>query len=128
METKKNILTGTMIATALLGAATMKSNTNNLLNFTSLGSGSEVRAHLLNALPSGVKISDLNCGEKKDAKTADKKAADAKCGDKKTKDAKCGEGKCGDKKTADTKTTDTKTKDAKCGEGKCGDKKTKTPK
>ncbi len=130
METKKTILTGTMIATALLGAATMKSNTSSLLDFTSLGSGSEVRSHLLNTSSSDLKIMDLNCGEKKDAKTGDKKTADAKCGDKKTKDGKCGDGKCGDKKTADTKTTDTKAKDGKCGEGKCGDKKTKanTPK
>jgi uncharacterized low-complexity protein len=121
-STKKTILTGTMIATAILGGASMKANTSNLFDFTSLGSGSEVRSVLLNSAPSAVKIMDLNCGEKKDAKTADTK----KAGDSKAKDGKCGEGKCGDKKTADTKkATDSKAKDGKCGEGKCGDKKAK---
>jgi uncharacterized low-complexity protein len=121
METKKTILTGTVIATAILGAANMKANTSDLFDFTSLGSGSEVRANLVNAVPSAVKFSDLSCGEKKDAKTTDTKAKDGKCGEAKTKD-----GKCGDKK--DAKTSDAKSKDGKCGEGKCGEKKAKNPK
>jgi hypothetical protein len=50
METKKTILTGAMIATSILGAASLKANTN-LFDFTSLGSGSEVRSVLLNSAP-----------------------------------------------------------------------------
>ncbi len=119
METKKSILTGTVIATAILGAASMKANTN-LFGFSALGSGSEVRANLITDFPAAVKYSDLACGEKKDAKTADTK---------KSKDGKCGEGKCGDSKSKDAKTgdkKDMKAKDGKCGEGKCGDKKSKS--
>jgi hypothetical protein len=93
METKKTILTGTMIATAILGAASMKANTSNLFDFTSLGSGSEVRSVLLNSAPSAVKFTDLSCGEKKDADKKEAKTKDAKCGDAKTKDAKCGDKK-----------------------------------
>lgn len=120
METKKSILSGTVIATAILGAASMKANINHF-EFSSLGSGSEVRANLINELPSAVKYSDLACGEKKDNKTTDTKKA---------KDGKCGEGKCGDSKSKDAKCGekkhDAKAKDGKCGEGKCGDKKSKS--
>jgi uncharacterized low-complexity protein len=121
METKKTILTGTAIATAILGAASMKANTSNLFDFTSLGSGSEVRANLVNAVPSAVKFSDLSCGDKKDAKAkeGEHKSKDAKCGDSKTKEASS------DKKAHDGAH---KSKDGKCGEGKCGDKKTANPK
>jgi len=72
METKKTILTGTAIATAILGAASMQANTN-LFDYTSLGSGAEVRSVLLNNAPSAVKFMDLNCGEKKDAEKKDAK-------------------------------------------------------
>lgn len=146
METKKSngkmILTGAMIASAVLGSASMKANTS-LFDYSSLGSGSEVRGTLLNILPSAVnalelscgtsKSTDASCGAKKDdktAKTKDGKCGEGKCGTKKddktakTKDGKCGEGKCGTKK--DEKTA--KTKDGKCGEGKCGTKKEEQPK
>lgn len=118
METKKTSLTGTVIATAILGAASLNANTSTLFNYSALGSGAQVRSVLMNSAPSAVKMLDLTCGEKKDAKSTDTKAKDAKCGDKKAKDASCGEKKA--------KEGDKKAKDAKCGEGKCGDKKAKS--
>ena len=102
MENKKSIFSGSVIASAFIGLASLSANASSLTNYSTLGSGSEVRSELL----------EQTCGAK-DAKTTD-----AKCGEKdaKTKDAKCGgkakEAKCGKKEG--------KGKEGKCGEGKCG--------
>ena len=102
MENKKSIFSGSVIASAFIGLASLSANASSLTNYSTLGSGSEVRSELL----------EQTCGAK-DAKTTD-----AKCGvkDAKTKDAKCGvkakEAKCGKKEG--------KGKEGKCGEGKCG--------
>jgi len=102
MENKKSIFSGSVIASAFIGLASLSANSSSLTNYSTLGSGSEVRSELL----------EQTCGAK-DAKTTD-----AKCGEKdaKTKDAKCGgkakEAKCGKKEG--------KGKEGKCGEGKCG--------
>lgn len=119
---KKSILTGALLA-SVMGVATA----NSLSNYSNLGSGSEVRANLTCCI-TGVKSTDLNCGEKKaaDAKCADKKAADAKCGDKKAADAKCGDKKAADAKCGDKKAADAKCGDKKAADAKCGDKKAKT--
>ena len=116
METKKAILTSAVLAT-VLATGTIKAT--NLFDFSSLGSGSEVRSTLLSSPAKALKAFDLNCGDKKDAA----KTAEAKCGDKKAKDAKCGDSKskdakCGDKKAKDAKCGDSKSKDAKCGDKK----------
>ena len=116
METKKAILSSAVLVAAL---ATGSIKATNLFDFSSLGSGSEVRSTLLSSPEKAFKAFDLNCGDKKDAT----KAADAKCGDKKAKDAKCGDkkakdAKCGDKKAKDAKCGDSKSKDAKCGDKK----------
>lgn len=141
MENKKNtgkvILTGAMIASAFLGSNALKANNANPFEYSSLGTGSEVRGTILNTLPSAINALELACGatKTKDAKCGDTKTKDAKCGenkDAKTKDAKCGANK--DAKTKDakcgTKKDDAaKTKDGKCGEGKCGsNKKEEQPK
>ena len=105
---KKNLLTGSLIASAMLGMSSLNVNAHSLFNFNELGTGSEVRSTLLDRTSSD----------------ANHLMLELKCGDStKTKDAKCGEGKCGDKKKTDKKKADGKAKDGKCGEGKCGDKK-----
>ena len=126
---KHIFLTGSIVAGSLLGVSPKSLNAETLFNYRSLGSGSDLRASLLNTSPD--RNLEMKCGNKSETKkeskpTSDSKAKDGKCGegkcgDKKmegkAKDHKCGEGKCGDKKA------DSKVKDGKCGEGKCGDKK-----
>lgn len=117
-NTSKNILKGTLIAGALVGAASLTAAPANMFNYNDLGSGSEVRANLIErALNNSSNLFlELKCGE-----------------------GKCGEGKCGEenaKKTTDKKTKkaktkaksktkkadkESKTKEGKCGEGKCGE-------
>ena len=135
---KKLLLTGSIIAGALLGVGAPKTiNAANLFDYHNLGSGSELRSLLLNN--SAERNLEMKCGNKSDSKSDAKPASDAK-----TKDAKCGEGKCGDKKMESKakdakcgekkmdakalsgKKMESKAKDAKCGEGKCGDKKSES--
>ncbi len=132
-NTKRSILTGTLVAGALL---TFSVNANARPTTEVLGSGAEVRTSIidLNVSSSTSNLLELKCGategssKKTEAKPAsDKKTAkttEAKCGE-----GKCGEGKCGgDDKKATSKTAKTekkaakkeKTTEAKCGEGKCG--------
>lgn len=135
---KKLLLTGSIIAGALLGVGAPRTiNAANLFDYHNLGSGSELRSLLLNN--SAERNLEMKCGNKSDSKSDAKPASDAK-----TKDAKCGEGKCGDKKmeskakdakcgekkmdakASSGKKMESKAKDAKCGEGKCGDKKSES--
>ncbi len=127
-NSKRNILTGSLIAGAFIATAGLSASASNLINYNDLGSGSEIRANLMDHSLRTVnfKTLELTCGEQAKADTTAKK------GDSKMKDAKCGEGKCGtDKKdmkkadvskdvSKDDKKAEGKTKDAKCGEGKCG--------
>ncbi|MFM7022408.1 MAG: hypothetical protein ACKOXB_05480 [Flavobacteriales bacterium] len=120
MENKtKNILNGTLIASALFGAAgltTLSANTST--DFSNLGSGAEIRNTLSgnSAKSYGENTFEMACGK------------DHKCGTKtdstttKSGDQKCGEGKCGEGKKAKTDKKENKSKDQKCGEGKCGKK------
>lgn len=119
---KKQILTSTLIAGAVLGTSALTANANTLFSYEDLGSGAEIRTTLATesiADDAGIYSLEMKCGE--DSKKAKKK-------DSKSKEAKCGEGKCGaDKKDAkskdakaEDKKTDSKSKEAKCGEGKCG--------
>ena len=143
MEKKKNILTGSIVAGALLAVTGFNANAANLFSYSNLGTGEAVRTNLLNRENSS-KMFELSCGEKKaasdssmsnkmkDGKCGEGKCGEGKCGDKmkKAKDGKCGEGKCGDKmKKGDLKKYMKMGKDGKCGEGKCGaDKKKTAPK
>lgn len=115
---KKSLLTGSLIASAMLGMSSLNVNANSLFNFNELGTGSEVRSTLLDRATSDVNhlMLELKCGDS--TKTKDGKCGEGKCGEKKT-DGKAKDGKCG----ADKKKADGKAKDGKCGEGKCGDKK-----
>jgi hypothetical protein len=149
MKNKKTILSGSVIASAILAVSGTNVGATSLTDFNTLGSGAEVRSSLLGNPADAINAFELACGEKKDAKAKeatcgekkDAKGAEAKCGEHKTdgkaKDAKCGEGKakdakCGEHKTdgkaKDAKCGEGKAKDAKCGEGKCGEHKKDAPK
>ncbi|UAY53157.1 HvfA family oxazolone/thioamide-modified RiPP metallophore [Ferruginibacter albus] len=106
MNNNKNILKGSIIASALIAATGFTSNANGLFHYNNLGTGDAVRASLLKN-SNTAKNFELKCGA-----DSTSKAKDGKCGE-----GKCGEGKCGAKKGAKKAG---KTKDAKCGEGKCG--------
>jgi uncharacterized low-complexity protein len=90
----KNLLKGSIIASALVAAAGFNANANSLFSYNNLGSGHAVRTSLLGKSADSKTI-ELTC-----ASDSAKKANDGKCGAKKKevkkgKDAKCGEGKCG---------------------------------
>jgi uncharacterized low-complexity protein len=152
MKNKTTILSGSVIASAILAVSGSNVTAASLTSFNTLGSGAEVRSGLLGNPADAINAYELNCAAKTDAKTKEAscgehkkaetktegKAKEASCGehkkaetktDGKAKDAKCGESKCGEHKKAETK-TEGKAKDAKCGEGKCGEKKAdpKSPK
>jgi len=115
MKNKKNMLTSTIIAGAMIAVSGLGAKASGLFSYNNLGSAEEVRSNLLNH-NSGANTLELSCGAK--AKTDSTK---------KGKDGKCGEGKCGGSKT---KAKSKKGKDGKCGEGKCGagkNKKATTP-
>ncbi len=98
---KKSLLAGTLVAGALITAASFSANAASMFRFNELGSGASVRSNLLENNVSANRALELKCG-------ADStKTKDGKCGAKKGKDGKCGEGKCGAKKKG-TKTTDKK--------------------
>lgn len=124
MKNNKTILSGSVIASAILAVTGTNVNAASLTDFNTLGSGAEVRSTLLGNPTDAIDAYELHCG---DHKTTDAKAKEATCGEKKdakAKDAKCGEGKCGEHKKADAK-TDGKVKEATCGEHKKADGKAK---
>lgn len=88
---KKVLLTGSLLAGALLATANLNANAADLFRFNDLGTGESVRARLMDG-NSDARSLELNCGAKKDSAGV-KKGKDGKCGE-----GKCGEGKCGDKK------------------------------
>ncbi len=123
-----SIIVGALLTTSLAAAPSMGPD---ILAYNDLGSGSQVRSHLIdqnvnrvNASESTLyKFGELKCGEG-EKKTADKKT-DAKATDAKTADAKTTEAKA-----SESKATEAKCGEGKCGEGKCGgdEKKTETKK
>ena len=127
MKTDKKILkSASLVAGALLTTtfAATPALGGDLLAYNDLGSGAQVRSHLIDvnsnqakaAEATAYKFGELKCGEGKcgDDKKADDKKATAKTTEAKadkTAEAKCGEGKCGDEtKKAETKSTDAKKK------------------
>ncbi|HVI48220.1 MAG TPA: hypothetical protein VM802_25355 [Chitinophaga sp.] len=82
---KKSLLSGSLIAGALLATASLNSSAHELFRFQNLGSGETVRTQLL-AHNSSASALELKCGEKGKSDSAMAK---------KGKDGKCGEGKCG---------------------------------
>jgi uncharacterized low-complexity protein len=122
MKTDKKILkSASMIAGALLTTtlATTPSLGADILAYNDLGTGSQVRSHLI----------QMNSNQVDGQTSNVVKFAELKCGE-----GKCGEGKCGegDKKVAKKEAkegetaaaaavTESKSAEAKCGEGKCGE-------
>ncbi len=105
-----------------IGSVTSEANATELFNVDHLGSGSEVRANLI----------DLNSDFVAENKMVSNLNVELKCGEGKCGEGKCGEGKSGDdKKEGDKKDAkkgdkkdskaDDKSKEGKCGEGKCGE-------
>lgn len=130
---KKILKSASMVAGALMTSAlvTAPAGGMDILAFNDLGSGSQVRSHLIDANSnqgisteaSTVKYAELKCGE--DGKKADKKAegekSDAKKTDAKATEASTADAKKADAKKTETKATEEKGSEAKCGEGKCGE-------
>lgn len=85
------------LAAIVAGSITTAGHASAAVQTSALGSGSAVRAHLID----GVAALSNHDG---------KKHGEGKCGEE-----KCGEGKCGDEGD--------KSGEGKCGEGKCGDDK-----
>ncbi len=123
---KKSILSGTLVAGVLLTAGSLSVSANDALQFSDLGSGSEIRSNLLETQQNKIAVMVESTF------FADVKGLEAKCGedkkdkkDKKVKKAKKGgaDDKKSEKKSdeAEKKKSEDKTKEAKCGEGKCGE-------
>lgn len=91
METRKNILGGSLIAAALLAAGSINAQASVSNGYGRLGSATELRAQA-SGENAGTSSLELKCGAKHQA--AEKTTA------KKGKDGKCGEGKCGGSKKA----------------------------
>jgi uncharacterized low-complexity protein len=128
-NSKKNIFRGVLVAGAIITGSAFSVNASSALTFDELGSGSEIRAKLLNNTDFAFNTFEAKCGE--ETKEATKAKTTKTSTEAKTKEAKCGEGKCGEAdKTKNDSTkkanavkakAESKTKEAKCGEGKCGE-------
>ncbi|MCT4624557.1 MAG: hypothetical protein N4A46_13130 [Schleiferiaceae bacterium] len=136
MENQKNtkkLISGSIILGSVIGFGGVQAA--ELFNYNDLGSGSEVRAQLLQSERAIDNAIELSCGEKTEGKSTEHKCGEGKCGEKakksskegKATESKCGEGKCGEKgkeskkKSAkEGKATESKCGEGKCGEGKCG--------
>jgi len=114
MKTKRSnlksavLLTGAVVSGTALTFGAESINTNELLEYSSLGSGAELRTELL----------DIN---RISSKAIEKMNSETTV---KFSELKCGEGKCGEDKKEETKegekTEDSKTGESKCGENTCG--------
>ena len=119
-NTKKKILRGSLIAGAIIGASSLTASPADLFTYNDLGSGSEVRAALVEeAMNSSsnlfleLKCGEGKCGEEKKEETKSK----TKKGETKA-ETKEGETKAETKETKKKK--EGKSEEGKCGEGKCG--------
>ena len=122
-----SVIFGALLTTSLAAAPAASMD---LLAYNDLGSGAQVRSHLIDMNANQLNQSDattfkfgeLKCGEGEKGETA---KATSESDESKTGEAKCGEGKCGEGKKGETaeassKSDESKTSEAKCGEGKCG--------
>lgn len=127
MKNNKNlksiIFTGSVIAFSAIPALSAATNTSNLFNYNTLGSGAHVREILSRETSLKNNAFELKCGnESKTKDTKNNKSSESKCGEGKNSESKCGEKNSTDSTKTTTTNSDShnKTKDAKCGEGKCG--------
>lgn len=123
MNNSKKILKSSLLVGSIVSLGGLQANASEMFNFNELGSGSEVRANLLQSERAIESTIELSCGEKSSKKES------------KSSEAKCGEGKCGEHKAessskeestkeskkATEKKEESKSSEAKCGEGKCGE-------
>lgn len=101
-----SIIAGALLTTTLAAAPTMSPD---ILAYNNLGSGAEVRSHLI----------DQNVNQVNGAESTAYKFGELKCGE-----GKCGEGKCGEgDKKEETKKKDAKKSEAKAEETKTADTK-----
>ncbi len=136
MKTEKKIFnSASIIAGALLTTSMITSPVSgmDILAYNDLGSGAQVRSHLIDLNSNqanssetvAFKLGELTCGD--DAKKAEGEKTEAKTADAKTAEAKTTDAKTAEAKTTDAKTetkteaTEEKSTEAKCGEGKCGE-------
>jgi len=114
MKTKRsNLKSAVLLTSAVVGGTALtfgaeSLNTNELLEYSSLGSGAELRTELL----------DIN---RISSKAIERMNSETTV---KFSELKCGEGKCGEDKKEDKKEGDkaeeSKTGESKCGENTCG--------
>jgi len=97
-----SIIAGALITTSLAAAPSMSPD---ILAYNDLGSGAEIRSHLI----------DQNVNQVNGAEATAYKFGELKCGE-----GKCGEGKCGE----GDKKEEAKKKDAKKSESQTADAKT----
>ncbi|MBA7537033.1 hypothetical protein ES705_29299 [subsurface metagenome] len=118
MRTKKSkvkstaLLAGILVGGTALNLSAANVNSSDLLDYTSLGSGAELRTELLD-----LNRISLNAIDRINSENT-----------LKFSELKCGEGKCGGDKENEKegkvekgeKAKESKTDESKCGEGKCG--------
>jgi len=121
MKTDKKILksaslvAGALITTSLAGAP---SAGPDILAYNDLGSGAQVRSHLID-----VNTNQLNGDRAAAFKFGELKWGEGKCGEGKKEAKKEGDDKAkkGASKATEAKATESKAAESKCGEGKCGE-------
>ena len=110
MENKKthktaNLLKGVILTGVIAGLTPLTANSSALFTYDVLGSGAEIRTHILEERTTTSSVYELKCGEEKTHKKKEKTTKNKK--GKKTKKKK---GKVKKEKTIE----------GTCGEGKCG--------
>lgn len=118
---KNTIMSKAAIGSLILSTCAFSAHNVEASDFTTLGSGSEVRQYLTETTTYDL-IAELQQDKtpkkktKAKSKTTESKGKEGKCGE-----GKCGEGKCGSKKTAKEESGKTESnKESKAKEGKCG--------
>ncbi|MGE5196132.1 MAG: hypothetical protein ACM3JI_02250 [Anaerolineae bacterium] len=112
------------LASLVLLGSSLQIQAEQSLQYSSLGSGSEIRENILSEgespdTPSSRKVaSESKCGD--GSCGGDKKPNDGTCGKSKSKQAKCGKDKSKESKCSQGSCGDDKSKESKCGEGSCG--------
>lgn len=131
LQKKAGILAGALVSGALLAFSAGSADAASLNDFSTLGSGSQVRTTLLdmNSYTSELaakaasfdKSAEAKCGENKEKKEGEKaEKKEGKAAKGKTSEAKCGE------KAKAKEAKEGKAGEGKCGEGKCGESKSKS--
>ncbi len=111
MSKEKTMMKIVLGSSLVLGAANLSAAETENHEYSSLGSGAELRTELMEAESGDAIAFDFSSffgGEE------EKSPAEGKCGE-----GKCGEGKCGEE--SDEESCEAKAAESKCGEGNCGE-------